>query len=38
VLRMCRIFHDGEERLAAYSEEAHLGLIVRVKSPASVPD
>ncbi len=38
VLRMCRIFHDGEERLAGYAEEAHRGLIVRAKSLDSVPD
>ncbi|MEG0861823.1 MAG: hypothetical protein RSG79_19685 [Pseudomonas sp.] len=37
VLRMCRTFQDGEERLVGYAEEAHLGLIVRAKSPFSVP-
>lgn len=38
VLRMCRIFQDGEERLTGYAEEAHLGLIVRTKTPVSVPE
>ncbi|MEE1869049.1 hypothetical protein [Pseudomonas auratipiscis] len=38
VLRMCRIFHDGEERLTGYAEEAHLGLIVREKTPVAVPE
>ncbi|MCX2691890.1 hypothetical protein OO256_14135 [Pseudomonas sp. DCB_CB] len=33
LLRMCRSFKDGEERLTGYAEETHLGLIVRVKNP-----
>ena len=37
VLRMCRIFQDGEERLTGYAEETHLGLIVRVKTPCKAP-
>lgn len=38
VLRMCRVFHEGEERLAGYAEEAHLGLIVRAKTPVAMPE
>ena len=38
VLRMCRVFHDGEERLVGYAEEAHLGLIVRTKTPVAMPE
>jgi hypothetical protein len=38
VLRMCRIFHDGEERLVGYAEETNIGHIVRAKSAVSVPD
>jgi len=38
VLRMCRIFQDGEERLTGYAEEAHLGLIVRTKTPVATPE
>lgn len=38
VLRMCRIFQDGEERLTGYAEETHLGLIVRVKTPCEAPE
>lgn len=38
VLRMCRVFHDGEKRLTGYAEEAHLGLIVRVKTPCELPE
>ena len=35
-LRMCRTFHDGEERLTGYAKEAHLRLIFRAKAPVSV--
>lgn len=38
VLRMCRIFHDGEERLIGYVEEANLGRIVRTTMPISMPE
>jgi hypothetical protein len=38
LLRMCRVFQDGEQRLTGYAEEAHLGLIVRAKSPVAVPE
>ncbi|MNJ36324.1 hypothetical protein D3C77_311080 [compost metagenome] len=38
VLRMCRIFHDGEERLVGYAEEAHLGLIARSKTPVALSE
>lgn len=37
-LRMCRVFHDGEERLTGYVEEAHLGLIVKAKTPVAVSE
>ncbi|MCP6691328.1 hypothetical protein [Pseudomonas donghuensis] len=38
VLRMCRIFHDGEERLVGYAQEAHLGLISRSKTPVALSE
>lgn len=32
VLRMCTVFHSGEDRLTAYAEEVKAGKIVRVKN------
>lgn len=36
VLRMCRTFQGGEERLSGYAEETHLGLIARAKTPLAL--
>ena len=29
VLKMCTVFHDGEDRLAGYADEVKVGRIVR---------
>ncbi|WP_288081207.1 hypothetical protein [Pseudomonas sp.] len=31
VLRMCNVFHDGEDRLVGYADEVKTGRIVRGK-------
>ena len=32
VLRMCTVFHDGEDRLVGYAAEVEIGLVTRVKA------
>lgn len=32
VLRMCTVFHDGEDRLVGYAAEVEIGLVTRVKT------
>lgn len=32
VLRMCTVFHDGEDRLVGYAAEVEIGLVNRVKA------
>lgn len=32
VLRMCNVFHDGEDRLVGYAAEVEIGLVTRVKA------
>lgn len=32
VLRMCTVFHDGEDRLTGYAAEVEIGLVTRIKA------
>lgn len=31
VLKMCQVFHDGEDKLAGYADEVRDGVVVRAK-------
>ena len=31
VLKMCTVFHDGEDRLTTYADEVKVGVITRAK-------